>query len=67
MTCKKHPRYKGKGRPTSKCPRCLDIYCLAHPLTFPPAVPLYVVRIYSGNKLVYVQTVEKARVSVEKL
>jgi len=26
MKCKKHPRYKGKRKPTSNCETCLSIY-----------------------------------------
>lgn len=24
--CKEHPRYVGKGKPTSKCPTCIAYY-----------------------------------------
>lgn len=26
MKCKKHPKYKGKRFPRSKCKKCLDIW-----------------------------------------
>ena len=67
MPCLTHPKYKGKGRPTSDCIVCLEMFCKAHPLKSPPAATLYVVKVFSGKQLVYLQAVENARVSVEKL
>ena len=29
--CGKHPKYFGKGKPTSKCQNCIQIYSLTHP------------------------------------
>jgi hypothetical protein len=49
---------------------CLMIYALKHPRKpspVPPAVTMYVVRTYSGGKLVNTQLVENASVQLTVL